>query len=186
MNVFVCIFILANFVGFVVLFLFSFWLCPQPVKVPRPGIQPIPQQQPKLRQGQSWILNPLCHKRTPTWQVFISCGCTWKYMSRKSCWQNFLCFLETFKHLVWLDKGSSCKLHQDSRKLCFDDDCNVVVLDFILHWLWWLKIFSIDPSWFCLLVLIQSFWLLQNVCTNGLEGTPLKFLSLCYEKLMWK
>ena len=29
------------------------------------GIKPAPQQQPKPLQWQCWILNPLCHKRTP-------------------------------------------------------------------------------------------------------------------------
>ena len=35
-----------------------FQLYPQNVEVPRPGIEPVPQQQPKPLQGQSRILNP--------------------------------------------------------------------------------------------------------------------------------
>ena len=42
-----------------------FWLHPGHEEVPRPGIKHAPQQQPQLLQWQRWILNPLCHKRTP-------------------------------------------------------------------------------------------------------------------------
>ena len=42
-----------------------FWLCLWPVEAPRPGTEPIPQQGPKLLQGQCQILKLLCHKRTP-------------------------------------------------------------------------------------------------------------------------
>ena len=49
------------------LLLFSFfWPCWWHVKVPKPGTEPPPQQQPKLLQGPCWILNPLHHRRTPT------------------------------------------------------------------------------------------------------------------------
>ena len=32
--------------------------------IPRPGIEPRPQQWPELQQWQHWILNPLCHQGT--------------------------------------------------------------------------------------------------------------------------
>ena len=35
------------------------------VEIPRPGIEPVPQQWPKLLQWQCWILNPLQHQRNP-------------------------------------------------------------------------------------------------------------------------
>lgn len=41
---------------------FFFWLHPQHLEIPRLRIEPVPQQWPKLLQGQSRILNPLCHK----------------------------------------------------------------------------------------------------------------------------
>ena len=44
---------------------FFFWQCPRHMKVPGPGIETAPQQQPKLLQWQCWILNPLGHKRNP-------------------------------------------------------------------------------------------------------------------------
>ena len=46
--------------------IFSFWLHLQHVKIPRPpGIEPTPQQQPKQLLWQCYILNPLCHDKTP-------------------------------------------------------------------------------------------------------------------------
>ena len=39
--------------------------CPWHLKIPRPRIKLTPQQRPKLLQWQCWILNLLCHKRTP-------------------------------------------------------------------------------------------------------------------------
>ena len=39
--------------------------CPWHVDVPRPGIEPMPQQWPEPQQWQRWILNPLCHQGTP-------------------------------------------------------------------------------------------------------------------------
>ena len=41
-----------------------FWLHPQHVEVPRPGIKPTPQLQPMPPLWQSWIINPLHHKGT--------------------------------------------------------------------------------------------------------------------------
>ena len=46
-------------------FFFFSWPRPQHVEVLKLGIKPVPQQQPKPRQGQYQILNPLCHRRTP-------------------------------------------------------------------------------------------------------------------------
>ena len=45
--------------------LFFFLAMPQHADVPRPGIEPVPQQQPKVLQGQHWILNLMHHKRIP-------------------------------------------------------------------------------------------------------------------------
>ena len=50
------------------LFFFFFWQCPQHVKVPRPGIKPVPQH------WQHWILNPLSHQGTPG-HLFKCMGC---------------------------------------------------------------------------------------------------------------
>ena len=49
--------------SFFLLFL-SFWPRPQHVEVPRPEMEPAPQQWPKPLQGQCWILNTLCCERT--------------------------------------------------------------------------------------------------------------------------
>ena len=47
-------------------FLFFFFLpCPRHVEVPRSGVKPMPQQQPKLRQWQCQVPNPLSHRGTP-------------------------------------------------------------------------------------------------------------------------
>ena len=42
-----------------------FWPRPAACGIPRPGINLGPQQWPKTLQWQCWVLNPLCHKRTP-------------------------------------------------------------------------------------------------------------------------
>ena len=47
------------------IFFFFFWLYSWHVEVPEPGIKPEPQWQPQLPQRQCWILNLLCHRRTP-------------------------------------------------------------------------------------------------------------------------
>ena len=47
-----------------------FWLHLQHMKIPRPGIEPLPQQWPKALQWQCWVLNPVCHKRTPKTNIF--------------------------------------------------------------------------------------------------------------------
>ena len=43
------------------------FVCPQShhMEVPRPGIQPVPQQWPKPKQWQHQVLNPLSHQGTP-------------------------------------------------------------------------------------------------------------------------
>lgn len=47
----------------------------QSLEVPRPGIQRMPQQRPKLLQWQCWILNLLHCKGTPTTLLFLGvCG----------------------------------------------------------------------------------------------------------------
>ena len=52
---------------------FYFWLHPQYVDVPRPGIKPSPQLQPVSQLWQHWTLNLLCHRRTsfPSFYLFI-------------------------------------------------------------------------------------------------------------------
>ena len=54
--------------GEYVQFLSPFFFGPHPwhAEVPGPEMKPIPKQWPKLLQWQHRILNPLCHKRTPT------------------------------------------------------------------------------------------------------------------------
>ena len=47
------------------LFFFFFFATPATCGIPGLGIEPIPQQQSKLLQGQHRILNPLCLKGTP-------------------------------------------------------------------------------------------------------------------------
>ena len=42
------------------------------MKIPRPGIEPAPQQQLKPVRWQGWILNPLHHRTTPT-RKFFNC-----------------------------------------------------------------------------------------------------------------
>ena len=50
-----------------ILFLFIyFWLYLWHAEVPGPGIEPMPQQQPKLQQWPPWILNPLSYQGTWT------------------------------------------------------------------------------------------------------------------------
>ena len=48
-----------------------FWLHPWYVKVPRPGIEPVQQQQPKVQQWQHWILNSLSCQGTPKPDFFF-------------------------------------------------------------------------------------------------------------------
>lgn len=45
---------------------FFFWLCWWHVEVPRPRIEPMPQQWP------NWILNPLSHQGTPNFASLAS------------------------------------------------------------------------------------------------------------------
>ena len=45
--------------------IFFFWLCLWPVEVPRPGMEPAPQQWPRPLQRQLWIFHLLCRKGTP-------------------------------------------------------------------------------------------------------------------------
>uniref|UniRef100_A0A8D2A9A6 Progestin and adipoQ receptor family member 8 n=1 Tax=Sus scrofa TaxID=9823 RepID=A0A8D2A9A6_PIG len=47
------------------LFFFGGPGCPQHVIIPRPAIEPMPQQRPELLQRDCWILNLLPHKETP-------------------------------------------------------------------------------------------------------------------------
>ena len=47
---------------------FFFWLCL--LHVPRPGIKPVPQQQPKLLKRKCQIHNLLHHNRTPVYCLF--------------------------------------------------------------------------------------------------------------------
>ena len=49
--------------------IFIFWLYLWHVDIPRPGIEPTPQQQPKPQHSQHWVLNPLSHRETPKGQV---------------------------------------------------------------------------------------------------------------------
>ena len=51
---------------------FFFWKHPQHMEVPRPGTEPVPQQQHKPLQRQHWILNVLCHKGTSEASLFLS------------------------------------------------------------------------------------------------------------------
>ena len=51
---------------------FSFWLHPQHVEVPGPGIEP------ELQLWQYWILNPLHHKRT---SKFLKTGAFMEFLS---------------------------------------------------------------------------------------------------------
>ena len=52
----------------------GFCLLPQNSKLPRPGIKPAPQQQPKPLQWQWQILNPLSHQGTPLRFFFFFFG----------------------------------------------------------------------------------------------------------------
>ena len=45
--------------------IFHLWPCPQHVEVPRPGTEPVPQQQPKPQQWEHQSLNPLRQWETP-------------------------------------------------------------------------------------------------------------------------
>ena len=51
--------------NFIVVSFMLFWPCPQLVAFPKPGIEPLPQQQPKPQQGQCWVLHSLSHQGTP-------------------------------------------------------------------------------------------------------------------------
>ena len=48
----------------------GFWLCPQHVEFPEPGIKPVPQR-PEPLQWQCQILNLLSHRRTPILKGFF-------------------------------------------------------------------------------------------------------------------
>ena len=50
-------------------FFFFFWLYPQPMEVPRPGIEPTPKQSSAPLQRQPWILNPPSHQGTPVQEI---------------------------------------------------------------------------------------------------------------------
>ena len=50
---------------YTVFYEYYFWLHLWHVEVSGPGTDPVPQQPLELMQGQCWVLNPLCHKRTP-------------------------------------------------------------------------------------------------------------------------
>ena len=56
--------LIRDFILLIYLFIYL-WPCPQHEEVPGLGIEPTPQQQPELQQGQRWILNPLHHKGSP-------------------------------------------------------------------------------------------------------------------------
>ena len=65
---------------FIYLFISS-WLHPRHVEVPRPGIEPAPQQRPEPLRWQCWIVNPLCHKGTPIlWLFFMVSLEAWKLL----------------------------------------------------------------------------------------------------------
>ena len=71
------------------LFFFGLFGCaPWHEEVPGPGIKPAPQQQLAWLQRQCWILNALCHKRTPSLCLFFFkkfYGCfhgMWKFPSQ--------------------------------------------------------------------------------------------------------
>ena len=49
----------------------GFWPHPQHMEIPRPGIKPTLQQQPRVIEWWRWILNLLCHKRTSQQSIFI-------------------------------------------------------------------------------------------------------------------
>ena len=65
-------------------FFFFFLLHPWHADVPEPGIEPMPQQWPKLLQWQLQILNPCSHKITPivvlrlTWDIDFKFACNFQ------------------------------------------------------------------------------------------------------------
>ena len=62
------------FFFFLSFFSFLFLLHLWHMEVPVPGTEPMPLQWPKLLQWQHWILNPLCHRRTPELSLPIHIG----------------------------------------------------------------------------------------------------------------
>ena len=57
---------------FFCLFVCFFQPHPKQMEVPRPGMEPTPQQQPQPLQWQCWVLSPLSHKRTPPFLKILS------------------------------------------------------------------------------------------------------------------
>lgn len=69
---------------------FFLWLHPQHRKVLGPGIEPRPQQQPKLPQRQCWILKPLSHSGNSHLQLFIRLSSIiFFYISPKNSYKIF-------------------------------------------------------------------------------------------------
>ena len=60
-----CIWIWISFFGVFFFFFFFFLAEPMACGSSKPGIEPTPQQQPKLLHWKSWILNWLSHQGTP-------------------------------------------------------------------------------------------------------------------------
>ena len=80
------------------IFFFSFFF-PQHVKVPRPGIGPVPQQRPEPQQRQRWLFNPLCHQGTLRENVFymLLLKAVLGY-SGAGQWRKATCFFQTPPH----------------------------------------------------------------------------------------
>ena len=111
---------------YVVLFYFIFWLHPQHAEVPRPGIEPMPQQWPKPQQWQSQILNTLSHQGTPSLTLFIS---PWLYsqtfwngshsifdaywLSSNLCFSSLLSIQKTEFSLCHTIQTAPCKVIAD-------------------------------------------------------------------------
>ena len=71
-----------------------------------PGIEPLPQQWPKLLQWQQQILNLLCHKRTP---ILVLCCCFTSHHTHSGLKQRFTlkyysstCWLFSARKLSWI------------------------------------------------------------------------------------
>lgn len=69
-------------------------LCPWHTEVPRPGIEPLPEQLPRP-QWQHWIPNLLFHKGTPSLAlaVTITGNHDYKYMGNLHCYEKYKCYL---------------------------------------------------------------------------------------------